>query len=182
MATAAGSAAVPQAQTNPVRSRTVWEQQRAAALANPGAFHGDIAKRQIHWFVAGAAGTGHASTSPQASPAQVADSPGQPHGAGGEGAWLSFDDACGRWIGWDARTCAALTVDLGQDFEPWERAFNADDAPHWKWFEGGRTNACFNEVDRHVLAGFGNEAAFLYEGDRWDMSQDGGRGAPVDTL
>ena len=30
-----------------------------------------------------------------------------------------------------------------------------------------------------VLAGHGDEAALWFEGDRWDQSQDGGRGAPV---
>jgi acrylyl-CoA reductase (NADPH) / 3-hydroxypropionyl-CoA dehydratase / 3-hydroxypropionyl-CoA synthetase len=154
------SPSLPTAQVNPVRSRADWERQRAAALADPGAFHGAIAKRQIHWFVTGAA----------------ADA-----GVGPAGAWLQFDDASGRWAGWDAASGAAVMADLGADFEPWQRALNADDPPHWKWFEGGATNACFNEVDRHVLAGFGAEAAFLFEGDRWDMSQDGGRGAPVDA-
>ena len=149
--------AVPVAQTNPVRSRADWERQRAAALDNPGAFHGAIAKREVHWFVTGAAGVG------------------------AKGAWLTFDQTLGQWTGWDAASGAPMTADLGAAFEPWQRAFNADDAPHWKWFEGGRTNACFNEVDRHVLAGFGAEPAFLFEGDRWDMSQDGGRGAPVDS-
>ncbi len=144
-------APLPQAHSNPVRTRRDWEAQRAAALADPGAFHGALAKRQIHWFVAA------------------------------HGAWLSYDDSSRRWTGWDAASGAAVSADLGEDFQPWQRAFNADDPPHWKWFEGGRTNACFNEVDRHVLAGFGDEAAFLFEGDRWDMSQDGGRGAPVEA-
>ncbi|MDH4391848.1 MAG: AMP-binding protein, partial [Aquabacterium sp.] len=150
----------PAAHINPVRSRADWEHQRAAALADPGAFHGAIAQRQIHWFVTGV---------------------GADSGVGPAGAWLQFDDATARWAGWDAASGAAVTADLGAAFEPWQRALNADDPPHWAWFEGGATNACFNEVDRHVLAGFGAEAAFLYEGDRWDMSQDGGRGAPVDA-
>ena len=47
---------------------------------------------------------------------------------------------------------------------------------------GGRTNACFNEVDRHVLAGHGAETAFIFEGDRWDMAANDGRGAPVDCF
>ena len=153
-ASAPAAAAVPQAHNNPIRSRAEWEQQRAAALADPGAFHGAIARRQIHWFVA---------------------SQGQ------HGAWLSYDNARQRWTGWDARSGAAVVADLGAGFEPWDRAFDDSDPPHWKWFSGGCTNACFNEVDRHVLAGFGAETAFFFEGDRWDMSQDGGRGAPVDA-
>ena len=147
-------APVPLARVNPVRCRADWERMRAAALADPGAFHGDIAKREIHWFVAAVG----------------------PHGA-----WLIHEETRGVWTGWDASTAAPVTADLGAGFEPWERAFNGDDAPHWRWFEGGRTNACFNEVDRHVLAGFGAEPAFVFEGDRWDMSKDGGRGAPVDS-
>ena len=132
------SPSVPTAQVNPLRSRADWDRQRAAALSDPGAFHGDIARRQIHWFVTGVA----------------ADS-----GVGSAGAWLQFDDASGRWTGWDAASGAPVTADLGAGYEPWQRAFNADDPPHWKWFEGGATNACFNEVDRHVLAAFGDEAA-----------------------
>lgn len=142
---------VPQAQVNPLRDRAEWQRQRAAALADPGAFHGALAKRQIHWYV----------------PAQQA--------------WLAWDDARGGWAGWHARTGAPVAPALPEGFEPWQRAFNDDEPPHWRWFEGGRTNACFNEVDRHVLAGHGSETAFFYEGDRWDMSQDGGRGAPVDA-
>lgn len=39
----------------------------------------------------------------------------------------------------------------------------------------------FNEVNRHVLAGHGNEAALIYEGDRWNMASEDGRGGPVDS-
>jgi acrylyl-CoA reductase (NADPH)/3-hydroxypropionyl-CoA dehydratase/3-hydroxypropionyl-CoA synthetase len=151
------TAPMPQARANPLRSRADWERQRAASLANPGAFHGGIAKREIHWWVSGVPEVGSA------------------------GAWLSFDNASGQWTGWDAATGAAVSADLGDAFEPWTTAFDASDPPHWKWFSGGRTNACFNEVDRHVLAGFGDETAYFYEGDRWDMSQGEGRGAPVDA-
>ena len=31
-----------------------------------------------------------------------------------------------------------------------------------------------------MLSGHGDEAALIFEGDRWDMSTDDGRGAPVD--
>jgi acrylyl-CoA reductase (NADPH)/3-hydroxypropionyl-CoA dehydratase/3-hydroxypropionyl-CoA synthetase len=36
----------PQAEINPVRTRADWEAMRAAVLADPGAFHGDIAARR----------------------------------------------------------------------------------------------------------------------------------------
>ncbi len=148
---AAPNAGIPLARTNPVRSRGDWDAMRAEVLADPGAFHGAIAARNLHWLV---------------------DRPDGP-------AWLSFDGSA--WTGWDAATAAPVTADLGADFAPWTRAFNDDNAPHFRWFDGARTNCCFNEVDRHVLAGHGAEAAFIFEGDRWDMAQDGGRGAPVDA-
>jgi acrylyl-CoA reductase (NADPH)/3-hydroxypropionyl-CoA dehydratase/3-hydroxypropionyl-CoA synthetase len=96
-------------------------------------------------------------------------------------AWVFFDEATDGWRGWSAETGAPVTLDLSESFEPWERAFNADDPPNWRWFEGGLTNTAFNEVDRHVLDGHGAEAALIFEGDRWNMAAGGGRGGPVDS-
>ena len=143
----------PVAHRNPIRSRTDWERMRAECLADPGRFHGDIAARELHWF----------------NPA-----------IGAHGAWITWDDSVRRWTGWDAASGVAVQPDLSERYAPWTRAFNADAAPFWRWFDGGLTNAGFNEVDRHVLAGHGAEAALIFEGDRWDMSVDGGRGGPVD--
>lgn len=140
--------------TNPVRNRAQWEAMRAAALADPGAFHGDIAARNMHWFVAG---------------------------CGASGAWLAKGDD-GRWHGWDAGTAAPVSPDLPADFTPWHTGFDGSHAPHWRWFVGGRTNAAFSELDRHVLSGHGDEAALIFEGDRWDMSANGGKGAPIDCF
>lgn len=93
------------------------------------------------------------------------------------GVWASRD-ADGLWRGWDAASAAPAAPTLPDDFTPWTTAFDASDAPFWRWFVGARTNACFNEVDRHVLAGHGDEAALIFEGDRWDMAAD----APVDCF
>ena len=127
---------------------------RTTCAEDPGAFHGSVAKRQICWFL-----------------------PDQ----GASGAWVFFDDATGGWAGWDGGTGASVDIALPESFEPWSRAFNDDNPPDWRWFEGGLTNVAFNEVDRHVLAGHGDEAALIYEGDRWNMASDGGRGGPVDS-
>jgi acrylyl-CoA reductase (NADPH) / 3-hydroxypropionyl-CoA dehydratase / 3-hydroxypropionyl-CoA synthetase len=143
----------PVPRRNPIRSRTDWERMRAECLADPGRFHGEIAKRELHWF--------HAGT-------------------GAAGAWITWDDTTQRWTGWDAVSGAAVQPALDAEYAPWTRAFNADAAPYWRWFEGALTNAGFNEVDRHVLSGHGAEAALIFEGDRWDMSLDNGRGGPVD--
>ena len=127
---------------------------REACLSDPGAFHGDMAKRNLCWLL-----------------------PDQ----GSSGVWAFFDADAGAWTGWDAKTAQPVTLDLPESFEPWDTAFNAGDAPNWRWFEGGLTNAAFNEVDRHVLAGHGTEAALIFEGDRWNMSSNDGRGGPVDA-
>ncbi|CAM6112324.1 unnamed protein product [Calypogeia fissa] len=34
-----------------------------------------------------------------------------------------------------------------------------------EWFRGGYTNACYNALDRHVLAGYGHQMAILWEGN-----------------
>ena len=141
------------ARCNPIRTRADWARMRAQCLADPGQFHGEIARRELHWF--------HPTT-------------------GSHGAWLTWDDTTQHWTGWDARSGVAVQPSLSADYTPWSRAFNGDAAPFWIWFEGALTNAGFNEVDRHVLAGHGDEAALIFEGDRWDMSLDEGRGGPVD--
>jgi acrylyl-CoA reductase (NADPH)/3-hydroxypropionyl-CoA dehydratase/3-hydroxypropionyl-CoA synthetase len=133
---------------NDIVDAAAWGKMRAACLDNPGTFHGDMAKRHLAWLL-----------------------PDQ----GKNGVWAQFDPEPEKWAGWDAVTAEPVELDLPRAFEPWDRAFNDDDAPNYRWFEGGLTNAAFNEVDRHVLAGHGAEAALIFEGDRWNMSSDNGR-------
>ncbi len=148
------SPSVPMPARNPITDRTAWQRMRDAVLDDPGAFHGNLAKRMICWFL-------------------------PDHGA--NGVWTFWNDAAGVWQAWDATTAETGHLDLPADFEPWQRALNADEPPHFAWFEGGLTNAAFNEVDRHVLAGHGEEAALIFEGDRWNMSSNQGRGGPIDS-
>jgi len=53
-------------------------------------------------------------------------------------------------------------------FEPFHTvkdvSFASDDV-HISWFLGGKTNACFNAVDRHVEAGMGGRTALIFEPD-----------------
>jgi acrylyl-CoA reductase (NADPH)/3-hydroxypropionyl-CoA dehydratase/3-hydroxypropionyl-CoA synthetase len=149
---ASAAVAPPSAVVNALTTRAAWQQAREACTRDPGAYHADIARREIHWF--------------------------EPS-VGAHGAWLSFDAAAGGWRGYDARTGAAVSPALAADYAPWRRAFDDSEAPFYRWFDGALTNACFNELDRHVLAGHGAEPAFFFEGDRWDQSLDGGRGGPV---
>lgn len=37
--------------------------------------------------------------------------------------------------------------------------------PDTRWFVGGKLNACFNAVDRHVIAGRGDKVALIWEAD-----------------
>jgi acetyl-CoA synthetase len=39
------------------------------------------------------------------------------------------------------------------------------DPPYARWFLGGRLNACYHCVDRHVEAGRGEKVAFYWEGE-----------------
>jgi acetyl-CoA synthetase len=49
-----------------------------------------------------------------------------------------------------------LTWDAG-----WETMLDTSNPPFWRWFVGGRLNACVNCVDRH-LAASGEKAAFIW--------------------
>ncbi|MEL7030391.1 MAG: AMP-binding protein, partial [Pseudomonadota bacterium] len=100
---------------------------------------------------------------------------------GGDEAWAFWDADRSTWRGWDAKTAAPVTLDLSVNFEPWDVAFDDHAAPAFKWFSGGLTNAAFNEVDRHVLDGHGDEAALIFEGDRWNAASNDGRGGPIDS-
>jgi len=126
------------------------QRRRQQALADPGSFHGDIAASELHWFDAD-----HA-------------------------AWLRRDPLTNCWDGYAAETGKTLDAHLHDpDWRPWQQAFDDTDAPFYRWFVGAETNACFNCVDRHVLAGRGAHAAFRFESDRWDPSRNEGRGGPV---
>lgn len=139
-------------QHNQITDQATWEAMREASEADPGKFHGDAAKRSICWYIADL-------------------------GANGVWAYLSDDG----WVGFDAASGALTDLNLALEFTPWETGFSADTAPYFRWFEGGVTNAGFNEVDRHVVEGHGSEAALIFEGDRWNMAANDGLGGPLDS-
>ena len=49
-------------------------------------------------------------------------------------------------------------------FRRWDRVLEWN-APDAKWFVGWQINACYNCVDRHVQAGFGDQTAIIWEGE-----------------
>ena len=50
----------------------------------------------------------------------------------------------------------------------WEWDFNKANI---KWFEGAKLNACYNCVDRHVIEGYGDKTALIWEGNNPDESK-----------
>jgi acetyl-CoA synthetase len=49
-------------------------------------------------------------------------------------------------------------------FEKWDSVVEFE-APDAKWFVGGKTNLCYNCVDRHVESGHGDQTAIVWEGE-----------------
>src|SRR5690625_6829021 len=45
----------------------------------------------------------------------------------------------------------------------WDRVLDDSDAPHYRWFPGGRLNTCHNALDRQVAAGRGEQLALIYD-------------------
>jgi len=131
---------------NPIKNTADWERMREACIADPGAFHGNIAAETIHWY----------------NPARD---------------WWLIQEKPGLWHGIDHTTGEAVT--LNEDWQPWIYALDDSEAPFYRWFSGAQTNACFNEVDRHVFLGHGDEIAYWFEGDRWDQAANEGRGGPT---
>lgn len=47
--------------------------------------------------------------------------------------------------------------------KPFEKVLDNSNPPLTKWFVGGQLNACYNCVDRHVLAGNGDKVAIIHD-------------------
>ena len=52
-------------------------------------------------------------------------------------------------------------------FKKWDQVLDWQ-PPFAKWFLGGKLNACYNALDRHVLEGRGERVAFYFEGEPGD--------------
>jgi acetyl-CoA synthetase len=50
-------------------------------------------------------------------------------------------------------------------FTPWEQILDDSNPPFYKWFVGGKVNASYNCLDRHVQAGRGERVAFHWRGE-----------------
>jgi acetyl-CoA synthetase len=70
-----------------------------------------------------------------------------------------YEEAAADPLGWWAEQAEQLTWDYH-----WKEVLEWD-LPYAKWFVGGRLNAAYNCVDRHVEAGRGDRVAFHWVGE-----------------
>ena len=50
-------------------------------------------------------------------------------------------------------------------FQKWDTVLDESEPPFFKWFEGGKINASYNCLDRHVENGLGDRVAFHWRGE-----------------
>jgi acetyl-CoA synthetase len=62
--------------------------------------------------------------------------------------------------GWWAEQAKALHW-----FQEWDTVLDDSDPPFYKWFTGGKINASYNCLDRHVENGLGSRVAFHWRGE-----------------
>ena len=74
-----------------------------------------------------------------------------------------YETADADWQGWWVSWAEKLDW-----FKKWDTVCEWEQ-PFAKWFVGGKINACFNAVDRHVLAGKGEKTAWIAEGEPGDI-------------
>jgi acetyl-CoA synthetase len=85
-----------------------------------------------------------------------------------DGALLSdpavYEQAAADPEAWWAEQAATLHW-----FEPFHTVLNDSNPPFYKWFEGGRLNASYNCLDRHVDAGRGGRVAYHWHGEEGEQ-------------
>jgi acetyl-CoA synthetase len=70
------------------------------------------------------------------------------------------DKAAEDPAGWWAEQAKALHW-----FEEWDEVLDDSNPPFYKWFAGGKLNASYNCLDRHVENGLGSRIAFHWRGE-----------------
>jgi acetyl-CoA synthetase len=73
-----------------------------------------------------------------------------------------YDEAAADRLGFWAKQAEFLAWD-----KKWDQVLDWQ-SPFAKWFIGGKLNACYNALDRHVLEGRGDRVAFYFEGEPGD--------------
>ncbi|GAB3307963.1 acetate--CoA ligase [Epidermidibacterium keratini] len=78
----------------------------------------------------------------------------------------AYDEADADYEAWWAKQGERLTWDT----EP-TQTLDWSNAPFAKWYSGGKLNAAYNAVDRHVEAGKGDKVAYYFEGEPGDTRE-----------
>jgi propionyl-CoA synthetase len=78
-----------------------------------------------------------------------------------------YTQAYDAWRADPAAWWAKLAEGIDWD-RRWDRVFDSSLGPYGRWFAGATLNTCFNCIDRHVLAGRGEQAALI-----WDSAMTG---------
>jgi acetyl-CoA synthetase len=79
----------------------------------------------------------------------------------------AYDEAAADRLGFWEKQAARLSWDT-----EWDRVLDWDNPPFAKWFVGGKLNAAYNCVDRHVEAGAGDKVAFHWVGEPESDTRD----------
>ncbi len=85
-------------------------------------------------------------------------------------AYMTDPDVYARFALENFPGCYKEYADLLTWYEYWHTMLDTSDAPCWKWFVGGKINASYNCVDRH-LAKHKNKAAIIYVPEPEDEPQ-----------
>jgi acetyl-CoA synthetase len=75
----------------------------------------------------------------------------------------AYDEAKKDRLGFWAKQAERITWS-----EPFKEVLDWSDAPHSKWYVGGKLNAAYNCLDRHVEAGNGDRVAYHFEAENGD--------------
>ena len=73
-----------------------------------------------------------------------------------------YDEAYARSLRDPEGFWAAAAEDLYWD-KRWDRVFDGDRPPYYRWFVGGQLNTCYNALDLHVDRGRGKQRALVYD-------------------
>ncbi len=79
----------------------------------------------------------------------------------------AYDEAEQDYVAFWEKAAERLTWDT-----KWDRALDWDNPPFAKWYVGGKLNAAYNCVDRHVEAGNGDRIAYHWVGEPEDDTRD----------
>src|SRR4051794_24890787 len=71
-----------------------------------------------------------------------------------------YDEANKDWKAWWEKQAEELHW-----FDKWDEVLDDSNPPFYKWFTGGKINASYNCLDRHVEAGIGDRVAFHWRGE-----------------